>query len=296
MDRAVRLRSLWSWLPAFRVVAETEHLPSASATLHVSASSLSRTIRLLEDDVGQPLFDRVGRSLVLNAAGRDLLKAVRRAMRSVDESLVRLGPGTMFGEVRIAVPAPFAPIYVLPALAELMREHPHLEPRVLSLPTPAINDALRQGHIDVGVNDAPFPADDVTHVELCPLQHAVCCGPGHPLFGKARVKPDEIAAHPFVAPTPIEGGVVPDRWPADRPRTIGLFVSQLQVGLDACASGAYLAVLPWSIGERAGLHRLPMKGIAPSRLYACHRPSLDPEGRTEAVIEALEAAAAVDFG
>lgn len=295
MDRAVRLRSLWSWLPAFRVVAETEHLPSASVTLRVSASSLSRTIRLLEEDVGQPLFDRVGRNLVLNAAGRDLLVAVRRAMRSVDESLGRLGPGTMFGEVRIAVPAPFAPIYVLPALAALTREHPHLEPRVLSLPTPAINDALRQGKIDVGVNDAPFPADDITHVELFPVAHALCCGPGHALFGKTRVKAEELAQHPFVAPTPIDGGVVPDRWPADRPRRIGLFASQLQVGLDACASGAYLAVLPWSIAARAGLHRIPVKGIEASRLYAIHRPSLD-HGRTEALVAALKAAPTVDIG
>src|SRR5262245_24932867 len=36
MDRAARLTELWSWLPAFRAVAETQHLPTAAAALHVS--------------------------------------------------------------------------------------------------------------------------------------------------------------------------------------------------------------------------------------------------------------------
>lgn len=292
MDRAVRLRSLWSWLPTFRVVAETEHLPTASKTLHVSASSLSRTIRLLEEDVGRPLFDRVGRGLVLNAAGRELLTSVRRAMRGVDESLVRLGPGPMVGTIRLAVPAPFAPIYVIPALVALREEHPDLRPRVTSMRTPQINDALRQGTIDVAVTEAPTAADDLTHVELATVPHALCCGPGHPLFGKARVGADEVAAHPFVAPAALPDGTVPDRWPAGRRRTIGLSVTQLQVGLEACASGAYLAVLPWPVAERAGLHRLPGRGIQGGRLYAAHRPTIGDPGRTEVVVEALRAAAA----
>ncbi len=292
MDRAVRLRSLWSWLPAFRVVAETEHLPTASETLHVSASSLSRTIRLLEDDVGQPLFDRVGRNLVLNAAGHELLSAVRRAMRGVDESLVRLGPGVMFGPIEIVCPAPYAPIYVLPALLSLREAQPHLEPHVTSIATPRINEALRQGSIDVAVTDAPSATDDLTFVELCLVPHALSCAPSHPLAGRESILDADLEAHPFVAPSPAEDGHVPDRWPADRPRRIGLTVSQLQVGLDACASGGYLAVLPWPVAERAGLVRLPVPGIEPCGLYAVHRPSLAPDGRTEAVVSALVEAAA----
>ena len=49
MERMRRLTTLWSWLPGFRAVAETQHLPTASKQLHVGASALSRTIRLLEE-------------------------------------------------------------------------------------------------------------------------------------------------------------------------------------------------------------------------------------------------------
>ena len=47
-ELASLVERIWNWLPAFRAVAETEHLPTASDLLHVTPSALSRTIRLLE--------------------------------------------------------------------------------------------------------------------------------------------------------------------------------------------------------------------------------------------------------
>ncbi len=87
MERARRLSSLWGWLPTFRAVAEAEHVSRAAEALGVSPSAVSRMVGLLEDDVGQPLFNRVGRSIRLNDAGQHLLRGVRSAMRLVDESL-----------------------------------------------------------------------------------------------------------------------------------------------------------------------------------------------------------------
>ncbi|MHC4078781.1 MAG: helix-turn-helix domain-containing protein, partial [Planctomycetota bacterium] len=69
MDRLRRLAQLWNWLPAFRAVGETQHLPTASRALSVTAPALSRAVRLLERDVGQPLFRRIGRRIELNEAG-----------------------------------------------------------------------------------------------------------------------------------------------------------------------------------------------------------------------------------
>src|SRR5215208_4314626 len=94
-----RIRSVWAWLPAFRAVAETEHLPSAALELGVVPSSLSRAIKLLEDELGVVLFDRSGKALVLNDAGRALLSAVRDAMRIVDDSVVALASDELRGNV-----------------------------------------------------------------------------------------------------------------------------------------------------------------------------------------------------
>ena len=80
----------WHRLPVFRTVAETEHLPTASKRLGLTAPALSRSIKLLEESVGRPLFDREGRRIVLNPAGKAFLRVVRTAMRQVDTALDEL--------------------------------------------------------------------------------------------------------------------------------------------------------------------------------------------------------------
>ena len=71
-----RVTEVWTWLPAFRAVAEVEHVQRAAKTLHVTPSSLSRSIRLLEDHLGKRLFDRIeqlpaGEGLVEHALGTE---------------------------------------------------------------------------------------------------------------------------------------------------------------------------------------------------------------------------------
>ena len=90
MARVQRLARLWSWLPAFRVVAETEHLPSAASALGTSPPGLSRMVKLLEHDLGEPLFARTAGRLRLNAAGELFLDHVRDAMRLLDDGLQTL--------------------------------------------------------------------------------------------------------------------------------------------------------------------------------------------------------------
>jgi len=292
MERSRRLSSLWSWLPGFRAIAETEHLPTASQALHVSPPALSRTLRLLEEDVGQPLFDRVGRRIVLNPAGRVLLSAVRSAMRTVDEALAVIGEGQLVGPVHISVPGPFASIFVLPALDELREQHPGLVPHLRGAPSSSVPSMLLRGDLDLALLDDPVAHEEL-HVErLVRLTHGVYCGRGHPLFEARRASREQVLAHAFVAPAPDPRGVTPDAWPAGEERTVALRVARMQTGLDACASGSYLCVLPDLIAQRAGLRRLSFEGTRATELHMVHRRSIEIPGKTERVAEALRAAAA----
>ena len=69
----------------FREVATEGHLGRAAERLNVSQSAISIQIKQLEDRVGQPLFDRVGRSLVLSEAGRIALDYADRIFTAGDE-------------------------------------------------------------------------------------------------------------------------------------------------------------------------------------------------------------------
>ena len=126
-DRFRRTANFWNWLPAFRAVAETEHLPSATQIAHVTAPALSRAVRQLESEIGHELFGREGRGLQLNEDGRRLLVAVRDAMRLVDDALVSLSGTTFAGPLRWTCNWSLSGI-ALRALSRLVDEHPQVVP------------------------------------------------------------------------------------------------------------------------------------------------------------------------
>jgi len=65
-------------LKTFVTVAEHGTVSQAAEVLHITQPALSRQISTLEQDIGFPLFDRVGRHLVLTARGEQLLGECRR--------------------------------------------------------------------------------------------------------------------------------------------------------------------------------------------------------------------------
>ena len=71
-------------LQNFYVIAQCESLTKAAQKLHTSQPSLSRSLHSLENELGAPLFDRVGRNIVLNDAGRFALSKVVDVLDSAE--------------------------------------------------------------------------------------------------------------------------------------------------------------------------------------------------------------------
>ena len=57
-------------LKYFQTVAYMEHISKAAKKLNISQPSLSLMIKRLEDEMGTPLFDRIGRNIQLNDSGK----------------------------------------------------------------------------------------------------------------------------------------------------------------------------------------------------------------------------------
>ena len=71
----------------FTVLAGTLNFTRAAERLHVTQSTLSHQIRQLEDEIGQPLFERVGRRVSLTEAGDEFLHHAAQALRAIDLGL-----------------------------------------------------------------------------------------------------------------------------------------------------------------------------------------------------------------
>jgi LysR family transcriptional regulator, glycine cleavage system transcriptional activator len=140
-------------LPTFRTVAQLENLRAAAEQLHLTHSALSQQIRLLEEHLGHALFDRQGRRLVLNPAGRALLSAVEAALEQLDDG-VRAAAAIASGQeqrLRLTLMPSFAQRWLLPRMGRWRSLHPDIvleieaTQRVIDLPREGFHVALRVG-------------------------------------------------------------------------------------------------------------------------------------------------------
>ncbi|MEO7761223.1 MAG: LysR substrate-binding domain-containing protein [Casimicrobiaceae bacterium] len=140
-------------LPAFREVAQRLNLRAAAETLHLTHSAVSQQIRVLEEQLGFPVFERRGRRVVLNPAGEVLLRSVESALAQLDDG-VQSAAATAAGTVhrlRVTVLPSFAQRWLLPRIGRWHARHPHLSleidasQQLVDLPREGFHAALRQG-------------------------------------------------------------------------------------------------------------------------------------------------------
>lgn len=293
MERLRRVASVWSWLPAFRAVAETQHLPTASTELDVSASALSRTIRLLETDLGRSLFERQGRRIVLNEAGERLLVAVRDAMRRVHDGMSLMDTKTLNGPIHIASANGVTDLVLALAVPGLHEGAPDLVPDVRTTDDTSFIPALLQGQLDVAFTSAPTTAPNLSRVHLGDVVSAVYAPAGHPALSARR---NPAAGQPFVLWGQRRDGTTCDGWPAASPRTVIAVVPQPHLAAELAQRMGALVVLPEALArpavDRGELSVVRTKLVQPVPVYGFHRHSLLPGGRAEALIEAASSAIA----
>jgi len=183
----------------------------SAAALFITQPALSRSIRALETELGQPLFDRVGRRSELTPFGRetveraqtlvlaaDDLRASGQRARDSQEGLLRIGMGSGPGAMLMT-----------PLLLQVARERPRLRVEIARAGTTLLVQALRERELDALVVDARSlrPAPDLAMQTLQTMRGAFLARRGHPLTRK-RGGPafDDLLRYP-VASTPLSDEV-----------------------------------------------------------------------------------------
>jgi DNA-binding transcriptional LysR family regulator len=236
-------RNLWNWLPAFLEIAEAGSVVAAAGRLRLTPAAVSRTLGLLEDALGAAVFNRVGKGLVLNAAGVALRDAVREATRVIDAGLSESLGDPFLAPLRIASLGVLTDL-VLPALLELKRTHAELVPEHFNIGPTDANNLLVRGQLDAAFYYEEVTAEDVVVQRLGQLGASVYCGRSHPLFSARRITLEDVLAQPFSVPRIGDAGRVRDGWPSEVPRKIGMRIELLRSNLVVALSGVMLTVLP----------------------------------------------------
>lgn len=140
----------------FLAVVETGSFSQAARAVHVAQPSLSQQIAKLEQELGQVLFDRLPRRVVLTQAGADLRDHARRILREVHDAGRRLAEhGAEVGGRLVVGAIPTLGPYVLPALlGEFCRAYPQVAFEIIEEPTGGLVERLERGEVDLALTSA----------------------------------------------------------------------------------------------------------------------------------------------
>jgi LysR family transcriptional regulator, hydrogen peroxide-inducible genes activator len=185
-------------LQQFVVLARTKNFTHAALELNLSQSALTRSIQKLEQQLGQPLFERKPREVVLTDHGELLLGRAKEILKLVEDTFSELTESGRKGRIRLGAIPTIAPYFLPSLLSSFAKKHPDISVIVQEDTTDTLIKRCSHGDIDLAIVALPITAK---HVEVEPLfeEELLLVAPlGHPL---AKIEPLTIHAitdYPFV--------------------------------------------------------------------------------------------------
>ncbi len=170
-------------LEIFIAVAETAQVTKASKKLFVTQSAVSMALAELENQLGGSLFDRHGRSLLLNARGRFLLPLAKDITAQVSniETIMSERNDTLDGSIQVVASTTLGN-YILPYLiGAFKRVHPNVNVNLLVYNTRYAEKLVFDNEMDVGFVEGPVGREDILWRPWFKDELIVLCGPTDPL-------------------------------------------------------------------------------------------------------------------
>lgn len=233
-------------LRAFVAAARWQSVSRAAQDLHVTHGAVSRQVRQLEAELGQPLFRRVGRGLQLTPAGEQLHRRAAAAFDALHEAWQALARPQTASALVLGCPASVLARWMIPRMEKLAAELPgislHLAPQE-ALPQPP-GDALDAA---LWLAEPPWPAG----WQLRPLaveRIGPVLSPRHPRYDALRQAPpdvllEEALLHTASQPQAWSRWALASGLPAARLRQ-GQGFAHLYYLLEAAVAGLGVAIAP----------------------------------------------------
>ena len=181
----MNLRHLEHWL----ALADTGSFSRAAEKLHITQSALSRSIQALEEDLGGPLVDRVGKKNELTPLGRSVLERARRIVHEAQE--LKLGAALLqqggLGALRVGLGSGPGAMLMTPWLVYMAKHHPTVQVTVSRGSTELQLTQLRERQLDALVVDVRRveSAPDLKMTQVVEMRAGFVCRQGHPLLERA---------------------------------------------------------------------------------------------------------------
>ena len=287
-------------LEVFLAVAREGRFSRAADKLFRTQSAVSQTIRKLEEELGEPLFDRTSREGVLTDAGQVLREYAEKLLNlrsDAQEALVELRE-LHKGKLVIAANE-LTVLYLLPILAEFRRLHPMIKILVQRALGSHIPDDVLRHNVELGLLTYD-PDEPLLHSVVVYLDElAFVVPPNHPLASSKQVSIRQLGAESFVAhivASPYREKVIQTFHRHRTPLHMDIELPTLQAIKRFLVTGNGVALVPEISVEgelaRGELVRVPVKELQLHRkLRLVYRKEASLSHAARAFLKVAEAAA-----
>ncbi|KAF1020530.1 MAG: HTH-type transcriptional regulator GbpR [Paracidovorax wautersii] len=244
-------------------IEEQGTLRAAAGALGLTQPAATKMLRELENALGLPLFDRVGRGLQLTAAGHCALgyfKGLRGTMASLNEELRQLRQGGV-GKLRIGAIMAASPVHLAEALIALKQRWPQLDVEIDTDTSDRLLEHLDEGLLDLVIGRLPRRAEaGYVYRPLANESLSVIAATDHPLAGRRQLQFADLQAYPWIlqsAGSPMRQVIEQEFLRRNTPLPRGLIeTASILTTTNLIARTQMIAVIPQSVAslyERHGL-------------------------------------------
>lgn len=190
-------------LIAFIQVAQTGSFSKAAQQLFISQSAVSKRIALLESQLEQKLFDRIGRQISLTEAGQALLPRANTIVTALNDASRAMGnlSGEVKGPLSLAASHHISLHRLPPILRRFSRQYPQVALNLKFAESEVAYQGVLQGDLELAlITLAPTP-DEAIHAQPVWTDHLqYVVAKDHPLAQAGRLSLAQLTDYPAILP------------------------------------------------------------------------------------------------
>ncbi|MBK1635914.1 LysR family transcriptional regulator [Rhodovulum adriaticum] len=193
-------------LRVFLAVARHESYTRAAEELHLTQPAVFAQVKQLEDRLGHPLFERIGKKMFLTEAGKVTAQGARESLDAVERMHMRLADmrGLRQGKLNLAIVSTAQ--YFLPRLlGSFCDANPGIEVALMVTNRQTVLERLSRNEDDLCILGTPPEGLDVIATAIADNPLVILARHDHPLVGSRNIPPERVAREPFVLREPGSG-------------------------------------------------------------------------------------------
>lgn len=185
-------------LEIFVAVAECGSMSAAARKLHISQSAVSQVVVEMEREYGVLLFERYAHTLHLTQVGSILLSYARQSLLLAEETESFLMSLNRRARLRVGASVTIGSSLLCPLLEKLREAMEAIDFEVAVSNTHEIEAMILGYELDIALVEGKVSHADLVTETVAEDRLQLVCGKGHPFYGRAEVRPEELNGQAFI--------------------------------------------------------------------------------------------------